>query len=98
MPANAVRLINVGTPTAQAVEIASQIDAGDAAAAGNATVTWANVTGKPATFPAAPVAATAGSVGGITRQATIAKAAGSSPTKAEFDAVIDALKAAGVIV
>lgn len=42
-------------------------------------------------------AATTTAYGGVKLQENVAKAAGSAPTKAEFDALIDALAAAGII-
>lgn len=43
-----------------------------------------------------PVAST-GAIGGVKKVATVAKVAGETPTKAEFDALIDALVASGLM-
>lgn len=45
-----------------------------------------------------PAAATATTIGGVKQAASQPAAAGANPTKAEYDALIAALKAAGIMV
>lgn len=42
-------------------------------------------------------AASTGAIGGVKKVATVAKATGETPTKAEFDALIDALVSTGIM-
>lgn len=49
------------------------------------------------TYPVLPVAATATTAGLVKMAANVAAAAGDAPTKAEFDALIAALIAAGIM-
>ena len=74
---------------------------------GAGSVDWADISGKPSTFtPTIGVTATTAMAGnkaptstqrgGVLQQAAIANAA-AAPTQAEFNAVLTALRAAGVI-
>lgn len=62
---------------------------------GDEAPTWDEIADKPATFP--PVSATSTVVGGILQGPIVANAAGAAPTAAEYDALLAALRAAGVI-
>lgn len=75
----------------------SNLEIGTAATqakAGNYQPAWAQVTGKPTTF--APVPATTTVVGGVNQAAAVPDAA-AAPTMEEFNALLAALRAAGVI-
>lgn len=49
------------------------------------------------TYPTVPEAATATETGVVKQSALVAEAAGDAPTAAEFKALLDALKAAGIM-
>ena len=62
---------------------------------GNEAPTWNDIQDKPSTF--APTTATTTTVGGVLRAAHVANAAGAAPTAAEYDALLAALIAAGIM-
>lgn len=61
---------------------------------GGSSVAWGDITGKPTTF--APVAATASVVGGVKQGAAVANAS-AAPSQAEYNALLAALRDAGII-
>ncbi len=62
---------------------------------GGEAPTFDEIQAKPATYPVA--AATATVLGGVKKAAKQPVAAGANPTKAEYDALIAALVAAGIM-
>lgn len=87
----ATKLVELGTN--QSISVADII----ANAGGGGAVAWADITGKPATFP--PVAATATVVGGVKAAATQAASTATDVTGlvTDFNALLTKLKAAGIM-
>ena len=87
----ATQLIDLGT--GKSVNVADLVNGGGA----GGSVAWADITGKPATFP--PVAATATVVGGVKAAATQAASTATDVAGlvTDFNALLTKLKAAGIM-
>ena len=79
-----------GLPDVLAIPVRLVKPDGTPLAGGTATVAWDAITGKPATYPVAKAAVTASvkAADATAPAKTSTTAAGETPTKAEFDAVV----------
>ncbi|MCH9276102.1 hypothetical protein JS533_007420 [Bifidobacterium amazonense] len=82
-----------GLPDVLAIPVRLVKPDGSPLAGGATTIAWDAITGKPATYPVTKAAVTASvkAADATAPTKTSAAAAGETPTKAEFDAVVEQL-------
>lgn len=88
--------VSIDTSLTKSGQAADAKATGDALG-GKAATTHTHTASQITDLPAAPGNATASTAGLVKQAANVAAAAGESPTKAEFDGLLTALKNAGIM-